>query len=139
MRACVLCMRMIYVCVLLTGASLVWEGGKGGGGGIPPNNLPQPHPIGVLYGLVIPLCLVLNNRSTFFLPFWYCCPLGVLFYTHTYYCWRIGVSYYTIIQVRQLLAAVDEDQIGTHAEGAKDRVVAESKTTLVAINDAATK
>ncbi|CAB1116095.1 unnamed protein product [Ectocarpus sp. CCAP 1310/34] len=41
--------------------------------------------------------------------------------------------------VQKLLAAVDEDQIGTHAVGAKDRVVAAVETTLADINDSATK
>eukprot|EP00752_Nemacystus_decipiens_P009380 g8383.t1 len=45
----------------------------------------------------------------------------------------------TAPQVQQLLDAVDEDQIGTHAPGAKDRVVAASKTTLADISDSATK
>lgn len=41
--------------------------------------------------------------------------------------------------MQQLLAAVDEDRIGTHAVGAKDRVLAASKATLADITDSATK
>ncbi|CBJ32995.1 expressed unknown protein [Ectocarpus siliculosus] len=40
-------------------------------------------------------------------------------------------------KAQELLAAVDEDQIGAHAVGAKDRVVAAVETTLADINDAA--
>ncbi|CAM9301743.1 unnamed protein product, partial [Scytosiphon promiscuus] len=45
----------------------------------------------------------------------------------------------TVPQVQQLLAAVDEDKIGTHAVGARERVVAASVTTIADINDSATK
>lgn len=41
--------------------------------------------------------------------------------------------------MQQLLGAVEEDQIGTYAIGAKDRVLAASETTLADIDDAATK
>ncbi|CAM9718333.1 unnamed protein product [Hapterophycus canaliculatus] len=45
----------------------------------------------------------------------------------------------TAPQVQKLLAAVDEDRIGTHAAGARERVVAALDTTLADINDSATK
>lgn len=38
-----------------------------------------------------------------------------------------------------MLQAADEDEIGTYAVAAKERVVAASKTTLADINDAAAK
>lgn len=44
-----------------------------------------------------------------------------------------------LFKVEKLLKAVDIDKIGTHAVGAKDRVIAASKTTLADINDSATK
>eukprot|EP00903_Cladosiphon_okamuranus_P011080 g10459.t1 len=45
----------------------------------------------------------------------------------------------TAPQVQQLLDAVEEDQIGTHAPAAKERVVTASQTTLADITDSATK
>lgn len=42
-------------------------------------------------------------------------------------------------KVAALLRAVEEDEIGTHAKGARDRVLAASKTTLAEVNEAATK
>ena len=42
-------------------------------------------------------------------------------------------------QVHDLLQAVDEDEIGTHAKGAKDRVVEASNVALVDIKAASTE
>ncbi len=70
------------------------------------------------------LSLVLNNAMS-----------PALAYGRTMYV----IFFWFLFKVDKLLKAVDIDKIGTHAEGAKDRVIAASKTTLADIDDSATK
>lgn len=44
-----------------------------------------------------------------------------------------------VLQVQELLAGADEDEIGKHAKGAKEKVTAAAKTAFADINSAATK
>lgn len=68
-----------------------------------------------------------------------CLVLNVLLLARCVYACCCMVQCSRCLQVQQLLDAVEEDQIGTHAPGAKDGVIAASKTTFADINDSATK
>lgn len=89
----------------------------------------------LFYSMISPLVLNTNLNLPLLLPlpmvFVYLLVSDPDAFRDIHAAWRL--------QVQQLLGAVDEDQIGTYAIGAKDRVLAASETTLADIDDAATK